>query len=220
MKVLLIFINLLFFSTVNAQDIVYIDPDAHLSAKEKEQKKLRLQQHTLKKIGGTFHIYPGFHVITSEPTPFYCHSTSIDYLLGNRDSSVLIGLTLTPRDSADYKRDEKILKKSIENYNPDHEWLANFRADVDSSRYKPVFFSSKKLKKYNADGGVEYKRGCRDFHKGNAKELFLGTYENEKSIILNKKYRGIIEIHYFIRANTIADIDKYIRRAAKMIYYN
>ena len=105
MKYLLTFITLLFFISVNAQRIEYIDPDEHLSAEEREDKRLKGQKHTLKWIGASFRMYPGFHQLQKIPITPYCNISGISYLLGTNDSSVSIALTLYPRDSAMYKSD-------------------------------------------------------------------------------------------------------------------
>ena len=210
MKYLLTFITLLFFISVNAQRIEYIDPDAHLSAEEREDKRLKGQKHTLKWIGASFRMYPGFHQLKKIP-PMHCGMSGIDYLLGNRDSTVLIALTLDPRDSAMYKRDT-IWTRMMKGYTPDDQWLLHFRANVDSSSFKPVLYSQKELKKYNADAGGELKKNCKHF--------YLEKYLVRRSIILNKKYRGIILIHYFTKENDNRDISRYIKNSSKMIHYN
>ena len=213
MKTSLFFILALFTLSLSAQQPIRVDdPYAHLTPKEKEERILKRDLYMLNKIGATIRT-PSKYTKYNKRFPLYCYRSSIDYHFVNRDSSILIGVSLFPRDSVDYVKDFEINKRVppfLKNYDPDDQWLINVRSSADSASFKPIFYSGTQLKKYNADGAVEFFTTCAG-----------SGYKIARVLLLNKKYRGIIEITYFIKQNEKTDIvDKEVRKAKKMITYN
>ena len=193
MKTSLFFIFALFTLSLSAQQPIRVDdPWANLTPNEREERILKRDLYTLNKIGATIHT-PSKYTKYNKKFPLYCYRSSIDYYFVNRDSSIIIGESLYARDSVDYVKDFEINKSVppfLKNYDPDDQWLLNVRGSADSTSFKPIFYSGAQLKKYNADGAVEFFAKCAG-----------SGYKIARVLLLNKKYRGIIEITYFIKQN-------------------
>ena len=213
MKTSLFFIFALFTLSLSAQQTIRVDdPWANLTPKEREERIRKRELYKLNKIGATIHT-PSKYTKYNKRFPLYCYQSSNDYHFVNRDSSIIIGVSLFGRDSLDYVKDfesNKRIPMFRKNYDPDDQWLINVRSNADSTTFKPIFYSGAQIKKYNADGAVEFFRNCAG-----------SGYKIARILLLNKKYRGIIEITYFIKQNEKTDIvDKEVRKANKMITYN
>lgn len=208
MKTVLLFI-LLFSTTLKAQN-----PITNIQSQSEEEIRLKREYYTLKKIGAS--VRPPLKFTRHLGLlPFYCNTSTFQYAYVNKDSSVLIGISLMPTDSAFYKRDKeigKMLHPGLKNYDPNDQWKIGFKADVDSIHFKPIFYSEKKLRAFNAENGVEFYKTCPN--------LLLNKYKVARVIRLNKKYRGIIEIHYFIRNDANIDIEKLVNDCPQMVSYN
>jgi len=211
---------------VNAQNpIIYDDPESYLPLAEQEELWLQRRQYKINKIGVSVHTPPSFSEISSFRILSPRNSSSSSYTFVNKDSTVLIVIALMQRDSVDYAKDaalatihvglfEHSVKGSpryYEKYDPDLQWYINFKADIDSVVFKPVFYQSDQLKRFNAEDGVQFKKTYQDLH--------LGKYETARNITLNRKYRGIIEIQYFTVPNANVNIEKEVQMAAQMISF-
>lgn len=213
MKVFAVFFLLLFALSVNAQ-VSKKESEVLPNPIKEAQFKVQSFQRLLDKMGVTVKT-PSNYTRYNARLPFFCYSSSMQFGFVNKDSSVFIGIALMATDSAYYKRDKeigKILRPDLPNYDPNDQWWIGFKGSADSTFFKPVLYASKKLTKYNAENGVEFYKACRD--------LFLNRYRAERVIRLNKKYKGIIEIHYFLKVGAKNDIDKLVKDGAKMVFYN
>nr|WP_068891086.1 hypothetical protein [Pedobacter panaciterrae] len=212
MKVLMFFLLQVHFCAL--AQVTVDDPDIHLSQAEKEIARIGRLNYTTNKIGVNVTPPTGFSLLkTKIEAPK--NTSSIDYAFVNKDSTIFITIGLMPRDSIDYEQSRKSFKMFLpqfKNYEPNDQWLINYNATVDSSSFRPRIFTLQLLKKFNAEGGVEFK-------KKKSNNLYLNKYVLERIIILNKRLRGICEIHYFKVPDAKFDVEHKIKTAYKMIRY-
>ena len=116
------------------------------------------------------------------------------------------------KDSVEYEKDVLYYRRFFPHYRPDRAWEHNLKAIGDSTHFKPIFYSGQKLKAYNADVAVE-------FMKKECETLYLDKYKCTRAIILYRKYRGMLEIHYFVSDKKGVDASPYIRNGAQMISF-
>ena len=212
------FLVFLAFSAMAQRPLIFIDPDAHLTKAEKAELKKKRDNYTLQKVGATIRTPAGFSPL-NQILPYYCRTNPMDYAYVNPDSSIIVTVAINVRDSAAYLRDVKVMKRlrgDSHFYNPELQWILDFKGRADSSTFKPIFYSPARLRKYNADGGVE-------FYKEKCDELFLGSYRPARQMIVHKSYRGFFDILYFTRDGAIikdGTIEKIVRNGSKMVFFN
>ena len=196
-----------------AQDIIVDDPFVGLTPVEKEALRIKQLLSMETKMGISVNVPDNLYPITKQ-VPAPCRSSALDYLFVNADSSLLITIALMPKDSLEYEQDVLYYSRflSYRDYRPDRAWENNLKAIGDSTHFKPIFYSGQKLKAYNADVAVEFmKRECET--------LYLDKYKCTRAIILYRKYRGMLEIHYFVSDKKGVDASPYIRNGAQMISF-
>lgn len=214
MRTYLAFILVIYSLSANAQRPIIVDgPVANWTLKDHENSILKRQQNKWNKMQVSVHKPPMFKEIRRE-LPVPCNTSSSTFTFIKNDSTVLITISLFDRDSLDYNDDVAFMKKHrpFHNYKPNDQWITNFKGSVDSTNVKPVFYCQDRLKQYNADDGVEFLSLCP--------RMFLDKYQLAKTIVLNKKFHGIIEIHYFTRQNSKIQIIKEIENGARMVRFN
>jgi len=214
MKILLFLFLLHFHFASSAQSIIVDDPDTNLSHSEREALRKKRVNYSTNKIGVIITPPSDFNLLNRSmeaPT----NASSIDYAFINYDSTVIITIGLMARDSIDYEKDKETFKMFVPqfpNYEPNDQWIINFGATVDSSNFRPRIYTTKLLEKFNAEGGVEYV-------KKKSNNLYLNKYVLERTIILNKRFKGICEIHYFKVPSAKIRLEHEIKTAYKMIKY-
>ncbi|MES2427639.1 MAG: hypothetical protein V4560_11740 [Bacteroidota bacterium] len=216
MKLFLTLTCVLFGCSLKAQSIII-----PRNAIELEEQRLNILQLGVKAMGVSVTTPAKYIEINHSILPFICQAppyprmgSHIFFAFLKKDSSVMITIALLERDSLDYVRDKATINRVRPDailYNPDKVWRYNFQDLADTINHKSQFYSAKKLKNFNADSGVEFYMTCTN--------LFLDKYKIERAIILDKKYRGIIEIYYFVRQNAVVNIKKELKNAPKMISY-
>jgi len=197
-----------------SQSLIVDDPDMDLTTIEKEQLRIKRVDYTSNKIGVVVNVPKDFTLI-NETVQAPKDGTAVHYAFMSKDSLIFITVGLIPRDSIAYQKSRatfKMFMPSVKNYEPNEQWVFNFKGTADSTEYKPKLFESNTLKKFNAEAGVEFKSKI-------STDLYLGKYLRERSIILNKKFKGIVEIHFFKLQNSKTNIASIVNEAYKFIKY-
>lgn len=216
MKRLILLLLLPIYFNSFSQAIIVDDPDSNLTLVEKEALRIKRLNYTTNKIGVTVNPPPDFRVLKENLPPPAIDFGVFYYAFLNNDSTILITIALMPRDSIAYEKDRqstKFFMPQLSNYNPNDQWLFNYRGTSDSTQFRPKFLDKEVLTKYNAEGGVAYRRK-------KLKKLYLGKYQIERNVLLNKSYKGIVEILFFKVPGAKTDVEDKIGTGYKMIKYN
>ncbi|MES2829471.1 MAG: hypothetical protein V4687_15025 [Bacteroidota bacterium] len=224
MKAILLFLFAILSLTATAQPIIDDSPESKLPLAERRILWLKARQYKLDGLQLTVNTPPGFTEapIFSLRSPF--PGSSASYTFVNPDSTALIVVVLLRKDSAAFEKELLLSKASstlvkhsingMEGYHPEsdpsYQWY-DHPGHLNASILKPHFFTANELKRFNAESGIMYTEL--------RKKLHLGKYKTVKNISLNKKYRGNVDIEYFIKEGSNVSLEAIIENAPEMISY-